>query len=186
VLWPWGQLSLWQTWVPGVFPGGKCGQCVRLTTLPPSCAIVKKSGNLNFLEPSGPPQAWNGTALPLLLWQSGTIVIGLAAPCLAVACIGVILIVVQRRNKIECSWFYILLISQNCNQLSDDVFVDWNHYIIHMKQYSFVYSGLVVRVSGYRYRGPGFDPRRYQILWVVVGLERGPFSLVRSLEELLE
>ena len=24
-------------------------------------------------------------------------------------------------------------------------------------------SGLVVRVSGYRYRGPGFDPRRYQI-----------------------
>ena len=23
--------------------------------------------------------------------------------------------------------------------------------------------GLVVRVSGYRYRGAGFDPRRYQI-----------------------
>jgi len=23
--------------------------------------------------------------------------------------------------------------------------------------------GLMVRVSGYRYRGPGFDPRRYQI-----------------------
>jgi len=23
--------------------------------------------------------------------------------------------------------------------------------------------GLVVRVSGYRHRGPGFDPRRYQI-----------------------
>jgi len=23
--------------------------------------------------------------------------------------------------------------------------------------------GLVVRVSGYRYRGPGFGPRRYQI-----------------------
>ena len=23
--------------------------------------------------------------------------------------------------------------------------------------------GPVVRVSGYRYRGPGFDPRRYQI-----------------------
>jgi len=40
--------------------------------------------------------------------------------------------------------------------------------------------GLVVRVSGYRYRGPGFDSRRYQIFWVVVGLERGPLSLVRS------
>ena len=46
--------------------------------------------------------------------------------------------------------------------------------------------GLVVRVSGYRYRGPGFDSRRYQIFWVVVGLERGPLSLVRSTEELLE
>ena len=46
--------------------------------------------------------------------------------------------------------------------------------------------GLVVRVSGYRYRGPGFHPRRYQIFRVVVGLERGPLSLVRSIEELLE
>jgi hypothetical protein len=46
--------------------------------------------------------------------------------------------------------------------------------------------GLVVRVSGYRFRGLGFGPRRYQIFWVVVGLERGPLSLVRSTEELLE
>ena len=46
--------------------------------------------------------------------------------------------------------------------------------------------GLVVRVSGYRYRGLGFDSRGYQIFWVVVGLERGPLSLVRSIEELLE
>jgi len=48
---------------------------------------------------------------------------------------------------------------------------------------------LVVRVYGYRYRGPGFDPRRYQIFLVVVGLERGPLSLVSlvsSIEELLE
>jgi hypothetical protein len=44
---------------------------LRLTTLPPSCAVVKKSGNLNFLEPSGPLQACNGTALPLLLIQMG-------------------------------------------------------------------------------------------------------------------
>jgi len=28
-----------------------------------------KSGNLNFLEPSGPLQTCNGTALPLLFWQ---------------------------------------------------------------------------------------------------------------------
>jgi hypothetical protein len=46
------------------FLGGKCGRGVRLTTLPPSCAVVKKSGNLNFLESSGPLQACNGTALP--------------------------------------------------------------------------------------------------------------------------
>jgi hypothetical protein len=46
--------------------GGKCGRCVGLTSLPPSCAVVVKSGKLNFLEPSGPLQACNGTALPLL------------------------------------------------------------------------------------------------------------------------
>jgi hypothetical protein len=45
---------------------------------------------------------------------------------------------------------------------------------------------LVVRVPGYRSRGPGFDSRRHQIFWEVVGLERGPFSLVRIIEELLE
>jgi hypothetical protein len=46
--------------------------------------------------------------------------------------------------------------------------------------------GLVVRVSGYRSRGPGIDSRRYQIFWEVVVLKRGPLSLVRIIEELLE
>ena len=41
---------------------GKGSGCVRLTTFPPSCAVVMKSGNLNFLEPSRPLQACNGTA----------------------------------------------------------------------------------------------------------------------------
>jgi len=50
-----------------LFPAGKGGRCVRLTTLPPSYAVVMKSGNLNFLEPSGPLQACNGTALPFTL-----------------------------------------------------------------------------------------------------------------------
>jgi len=39
----------------------------KADNLPPSCAVVTKYGNLNFLEPSGPVQACNGTALPLPL-----------------------------------------------------------------------------------------------------------------------
>ena len=38
-----------------------------LTTLPPSCAVVMKSGNLNFLEPSGPLQGCNGTAFIIII-----------------------------------------------------------------------------------------------------------------------
>jgi hypothetical protein len=44
----------------------------------------------------------------------------------------------------------------------------------------------VVRVPGYRSRGPRFDSRRYRIFSNVVGLERRPLSLVRITEELLE
>jgi hypothetical protein len=44
----------------------------------------------------------------------------------------------------------------------------------------------VFRVPGYRSRGPGFDSRSYQILWEVVGLERGPLCLVNTTEELLQ
>jgi len=51
------------------FLRGKDGRCLRLTTLPPSCTVVTKSGNLNFLEDSGPLQACKGTALPLpFIW----------------------------------------------------------------------------------------------------------------------
>jgi hypothetical protein len=46
--------------------------------------------------------------------------------------------------------------------------------------------GLVVRISGCKPRGLEFDYRRYKILWVAVGLEWGPLSLVRINEELLE
>ena len=48
-LWPWDRHSVKQKWVPGAFPGGKGGRCVRLKTLPPSCAFSMKSGNFNFL-----------------------------------------------------------------------------------------------------------------------------------------
>jgi hypothetical protein len=43
---------------------------------------------------------------------------------------------------------------------------------------------LVVRVSGYRLKGIGFDSLRYQIFWEIVGLQRGPQSLVSTIEEL--
>jgi hypothetical protein len=46
--------------------------------------------------------------------------------------------------------------------------------------------GLVVRVTGYRSRDPGFVSRRYQIFWEVVGLERGSNGLVSITEKLLE
>ena len=39
----------------------------KADNLPPFCGVVTKSGNLNFLEPSGPVQACNGTALPFNL-----------------------------------------------------------------------------------------------------------------------
>ena len=39
-------------------------------------AVVTKSGSLNFLEPSGPVQARNGTALPLPLLYDTLIVLG--------------------------------------------------------------------------------------------------------------
>ena len=37
----------------------------KADNLPPSCSVVTKSGNLNFLETFGPVQACNGAALPL-------------------------------------------------------------------------------------------------------------------------
>jgi hypothetical protein len=48
-----------------------------------------------------------------------------------------------------------------------------------------VLCGLVVGVPGYRSGGLGFDPRALQREKKVVGLERGPLSLVSTTEELL-
>jgi hypothetical protein len=38
----------------------------------------------------------------------------------------------------------------------------------------------------FRLQRPGFDSRRYQVFWEVLGLERGPLSLESTIEELLE
>jgi hypothetical protein len=44
--------------------------------------------------------------------------------------------------------------------------------------------GLVVS-SWLQIQRSGIDSRRYQIFWEVLGLERGPLSLVSTIEELL-
>jgi len=49
------------------FLGRKSGRCVRLTTYHNPVPLSLKSGNLNFLEPSGPVHACNGTGLPFLV-----------------------------------------------------------------------------------------------------------------------
>ena len=46
-------------------PGGKGGQCIRVTTLPPSCAECLVIWILNQPEPSGPHRPVIGIALPL-------------------------------------------------------------------------------------------------------------------------
>jgi hypothetical protein len=45
---------------------------------------------------------------------------------------------------------------------------------------------LVVRVSSYRSRCPGFDSRIFQIFWEAAGLKQGPLSLEKTTEELAE
>jgi hypothetical protein len=46
--------------------------------------------------------------------------------------------------------------------------------------------GLVVKSSWLQIQRSGFDSQPYQIFWKVVGLERGPLSLVSKIEELLK
>ena len=55
----------------------------KADNLPPSCAVVTKSGNLNFLEPSGPVQAYNGTALPFHVPKE---IVNICVVCIHVAC----------------------------------------------------------------------------------------------------
>jgi len=67
-LWPWGRLRLQHKQVQKIFPGGKDGRSVGLTTLPPSCAECPETWEP---QPSGTLKACTGSALPLnvLLWS---------------------------------------------------------------------------------------------------------------------
>jgi hypothetical protein len=48
-------------------------------------------------------------------------------------------------------------------------------------------SGILLNLSSWlQIQRSEFDSLRYQIFWEVVGLERGPLSLVSTIEELLD
>ena len=144
-------------WVPGLSPGVKSGRGVTLTP-----------------HPLLMPWSWKSRAIPLLpLW----VVRPVTEPqCLYKGALYLYLFLYLYRviKKSLCTWRL-----QYNHQMDRDFLIILYIPIDRL-------CGLVVTVSGYRYRGPGFDSRRYQIFWVVVGLERGLLSLVRSIEELLE
>jgi hypothetical protein len=65
----------------------------------------------------------------------------------------------------------------------------WGGWSLHVPGFPKTLLWILIWVTydrRYRSRGPGFDSRPYQIFWEVEGLERGPLSLVRTTEELLE
>jgi hypothetical protein len=59
-----------------------------------------------------------------------------------------------------------------------------HHFTVNLRYPN--YWPPLCRVSGYRSRGPGFDSLPYHIFWELGGLERGPLSLGRTIEELHE
>jgi hypothetical protein len=74
VLWPWGRLSLWQKWIPGIFLGLKGCQRVRLTTSPLYVSWLSrnmwKPWRLTTLWPSAACYRDSFTFLLLLLpWE---------------------------------------------------------------------------------------------------------------------
>jgi hypothetical protein len=58
-----------------------------------------------------------------------------------------------------------------------------NQFAVQLNNNNIRLHGIVVRVPDYQ--RSGFDSRRCQIFWEVVGLERGPLNLVSTTEELL-
>ena len=55
-LWSWGRPSLWQKWIPGEFPGGKGGRCVRLTTYHHPVLLSRNLGTLISWNPQSLPR----------------------------------------------------------------------------------------------------------------------------------
>jgi hypothetical protein len=100
---------------------------------------------------------------------------------------------------------YIITVCFLCNIHYKYIFI--SHYLKIMLQksillFSFIFGGLTIlklhyvqfwqpllssgQSSWLQIQRPGFNSRRYQIFWEVVGLERGPLSLVSTIEVVLE
>jgi hypothetical protein len=71
-LWPWGQLSLQQKQVPGIFLAVESGRCVRLTS-PSVGPLSGKCGSFD-VSPHGPPVSVTWIALPFFLQALNKIV----------------------------------------------------------------------------------------------------------------
>jgi hypothetical protein len=68
--------------------------------------------------------------------------------------------------------------------MEEDVLLKYWH--IYTPYYNDRLSGLVVRVLSYRSGGPGSIPGTTRRKKKVMGLERGPLSVVSTTEELLD
>jgi hypothetical protein len=89
---------------------------------------------------------------------------------------GALLTILSLKSMI----FWDTLHNHRCENLKSSILS-----LIPVKQMLSRLCNLVIRVSGCRSRGPGFDSRRSQIFWEATALERGQLSLVRTTEELL-
>jgi hypothetical protein len=86
---------------------------------------------------------------------------------------------------LPCLCSQLISLSSDCClriKLNSRISSTLNDYSYH--HLSDCLCGLVVRVPGYRSRGPGSISGATRLSWEVVGLERGPLSLVNTIEEL--
>jgi hypothetical protein len=143
-----------------------CLKCLqRRGRMRPTAGMMLKTGKLRSKMP-------NCTGLiRLIIRRSGICWRVLGTIPWATLCHPLMYVIVWRTSS-TCLNVFLLLRRFSYRMLKRSIFV------------LFV-CGLAVRVRGYRTRGPGFAYLCYQI-WVIVGLERGPLSLVRITAELFE
>jgi hypothetical protein len=91
----------------------------------------------------------------------------------------------------QCKWVLLNWLSGECCENNScicticSIYRPRHYKITSVSNVLDCLCGLVIRVPGYRCRGPGFNSWRYQIFGEVVCLEWGPLSFVSKTEELL-